>query len=243
MKGARVFDPPGGQFGVPLFPIDRAVFPSFSCGSVERFWIPGGRRLPATSFRQLRPNGPFLRPLALATTGPGAQRGARRALSHRPPPWQWRNGPGLGQVFAARRDFAAAQRLFEDAMEMARKANLQQGLLDSLVRLGATLKEIDDYSGAQARLDEALPLARELSNRRLEAEVLIEIAGVASRTGSLPAAESRLRAAVAIRRTLENKAEASLALAELGGRARGGGGVVRGQRASGRSPVVGDVGQ
>ena len=191
------------------------------CGAIWRFWTmrdhitEGRRRLEtaleadsrATIARGRTLNGATF--MALETGDHGAaRRHAEEAIDlHRVIDDPWGEGISLGMlggVRVAERDFEAAQRFFEAALEKHRDFGDDHRVLQAMDNIAWVREELGDVSGARALTEEVLRRARAAGNLRMQILSLSSLGVYALREDRVAEALPLLEESYGISRDLDD---------------------------------------
>ena len=121
----------------------------------------------------------------------------------------------LGRLYTPPGEWAAAERLFTGALQIARQRQDTAQMLSNLNHLVYVYRCLGQYVASDACGQEALAICRQLGERSGEGMVLLNLGNLALTQGDLAAARPLLEQALAIQRQLDHPAKQSQALLAL----------------------------
>ncbi|MBN1889682.1 MAG: tetratricopeptide repeat protein [Thermoflexales bacterium] len=123
-----------------------------------------------------------------------------------------------GTALRRQGDYAAAQSKLEQALTLARRADLRQVEADSLRNLGSVCYNLSDYANAKSYSEQALDIYRAIGDRRGESTVLGHLGNLCQQSKRSQAqAASFYRQALAIKQEIGDFQGEGLILGGLGG--------------------------
>ncbi len=125
-----------------------------------------------------------------------------------------------GYLAARQNDYAAAEPLFREALEIWRELGNGQGIATTLFHFALVPQHQGDYGSARAMLEESVSLAREVDDRYTLAVALRHLADVAVARGDLAEASRTYQDTLSLARQQGNAHESAYSLRGLGHLAR-----------------------
>ncbi|MEI2672168.1 MAG: tetratricopeptide repeat protein [Marmoricola sp.] len=122
----------------------------------------------------------------------------------------------LGIQYGMQRDYAAAARQFERALDIYRRKNKPDPLASTLGNLGLALFRLQEYERARTALTEALAVNRELGDLNAIAHNLQGLARIARAQADWQQTENLLRQALAAFKQIGHQRSLGHALGEMG---------------------------
>ncbi len=143
--------------------------------------------------------------LAAQGTGEGLSAAVRARALH-----------AAGTLAVAQGDYAAAQPLLEESVQLREELGDKAGQAQSLMNLGAIARYRGDLETARTRMEESLALRRDIGDRHGIADALVWLGTIAYDQGDFVEANAKLEEGLTVYRALGSKANIGTALSHLG---------------------------
>ena len=122
----------------------------------------------------------------------------------------------MSLIYADQGDYAQAQKLKRQALEIYQDTGIQAGVANSSNDIGSIYQDQGQYPQALENLEQALKLARELGLKPLEVTILSNLGNVYSAQGQFEQAEEFYTTSLELSRELGLKSKEATALVNLG---------------------------
>lgn len=122
----------------------------------------------------------------------------------------------MATILLARGDYAASQKIYEEALVGARKIGNQNYAAVSLGNIAITLDDQGDLVGAEKNFHEALTIFRKADTKSSVAYFSMSFADVLYNLGDLREAKAKLEESVEMNREIGDKRTMGFAMSELG---------------------------
>jgi tetratricopeptide (TPR) repeat protein len=104
----------------------------------------------------------------------------------------------LGRIHRTLGDFPAAEKLHQEALDLAAQTGLAEEIVAAIAELGITYRQVDTLQRAEEQQRRALEISEQVRDPGLTAQALNNLAGVLRQRGELTSAEAMNRRALAL---------------------------------------------